>query len=125
MSQITTVFAAAISGLEAEQVWNTERAYAHLNQCGQADSKRTAERRLNGCGLLPTELSDVLLRDEKDRRLNTLVLAWALEQARKRRDRVLFAQLSPLPTGKPCLHANDARGAFLGALGHSRPAGAA
>jgi len=39
------------------------------------------------------------------------VLEWAIDQAHTRRDLVLFAQLSPLRNGKPCLHANDARGA--------------
>ena len=55
------------------------------------------------------------LLDERDRAPNRLVLEWAIEQARKRRDRVLFVQLHPMPgsakNGQPCLHANDARGA--------------
>ncbi|WP_334156949.1 sulfate adenylyltransferase subunit CysD [Oryzomicrobium sp.] len=78
---------------------------------GEADTKRTAERRLNSLGLLPQELAPALLLDERDRSPNRLVLEWAVEQARKRRDRVLFAQLYSLPGGRPCLHANDARGA--------------
>ncbi|PND30172.1 sulfate adenylyltransferase subunit CysD [Achromobacter pulmonis] len=61
--------------------------------------------------MLPQELTPDLLLDERDRSPNRLVLEWAIEQARKRRDRVLFAQLHPLPSGQPCLHANDARGA--------------
>ncbi|WP_222936255.1 sulfate adenylyltransferase subunit CysD [Pseudomonas gessardii] len=98
-------------GLEAEQVWDTEGAYEHLKACGEADSKRTAERRLNAHGLLPAELTEEAVQDEHGRAPNRHVLAWAMEHARKRRDRVLFVQLSPLPSGKPCLHANDARGA--------------
>jgi len=98
-------------GLEAEQTWDTESAYEHLKACGETDSKRTAERRLNAHGLLPAELAEDGLQDESGRATNRIVLTWAMEQARKRRDRVLFAQLSPLPSGKPCLHANDARGA--------------
>jgi len=98
-------------GLDAPHVWGTELAFAHLQAVGQADTKRTAERRLNALGLLPQELAPDLLLDEHDRSPNRLVLDWAIEQARKRRDRVLFAQIFPLPTGQACLHANDARGA--------------
>ena len=98
-------------GLNAPQVWDTELAFAHLQALGKADTKRTTERRLNTIGLLPQELTPELLLDEHDRSPNQLVLNWAIEQARKRRDRVLFAQLHPLPGGQPCLHANDARGA--------------
>ena len=98
-------------GLDAPQVWDTELAFAHLQALGEADTKRTAERRLNALGLQPQELTPDWLLDERDRSPNRLVLDWAIEQARKRRDRVLFVQLSPLPGGQPCLHANDARGA--------------
>ncbi|MGF0335829.1 sulfate adenylyltransferase subunit CysD [Ectopseudomonas toyotomiensis] len=111
MTQTTTASAGDFTGLEAEQVWDTHLAYEHLKACSEADTKRTAERRLNAQGLLPAELAEEALQDEHGRAPNTIVLAWAMEQARKRRDRVLFVQLSPLPSGKPCLHANDARGA--------------
>ena len=103
----------SLLGLDAPQVWDTELAFAHLQALGEADTKRTAERRLNTLGLLPQELTPELLRDERDRSPNRLVLDWAIEQARKRRDRVLFTQLHALPHGKTqhqaCLHANDAR----------------
>lgn len=98
-------------GLDAPQVWDIELGFAHLQAQGEADTKRTAERRLNTMSLLPQELTPDLLLDERDRSPNRLVLDWAIEQARKRRDRVLFAQLHPLPSVQPCLHANDARGA--------------
>ena len=111
MKHIATSADAALLGLDAEQVWDTELAYAHLKAHEEADSKRTAERRLNTMGLLPKELMENSLLDERDQTPNRLVLDWAIEQARKRRQRVLFAQLSPLPNGRPCLHANDARGA--------------
>ena len=98
-------------GLDVSGVWDTELAFEHLQGIGEADTKRTAERRLNALGLLPNELAETELLDELDRSPNRLVLAWGLEQARKRRDRTLFAQLYNLPGGQPCLHANDARGA--------------
>jgi sulfate adenylyltransferase subunit 2 len=98
-------------GLDAICVWDTELAFAHLQGIGEADTKRTAERRLNALGALPKALSAVDLLDERDGRPNRLVLDWAIEQARKRRDRVLFLQLRSLPGGRPCLHANDSRGA--------------
>lgn len=105
----------SLLGLDAPRVWDTELAFAHLQALGEADTKRTAERRITALGLLPQELTPELLLDERDRTPNRLVLNWAIEQARKRRDRVLFAQLHPLPngatSGQTCLHANDARGA--------------
>ncbi|WP_183633939.1 sulfate adenylyltransferase subunit CysD [Niveibacterium umoris] len=61
-------------------------------------------------GLLPAALSPEVLRDEHNRPLNRLVLQWALDRARRRRERVIFLQSHPLPDGTPCLHANDARG---------------
>ncbi len=100
-------------GFATEQVWDTELAFEHLRRSGEADSKRTAERRLQSLKFLPDELSEDQLLDELGHHPNQLVLGWATEQSRKRREKVLFAQLSPLPNGKPCLHANDARGARL------------
>lgn len=114
--QSTTTFPIVptdLLGLDGRRVWDTELAFSHMQQQGLADTKRTAERRLNALGLLPQELTPDLLRDELARRPNRLVLEAAIEQARKRRDRVLFAQLHPLPGGQPCLHLNDARGARL------------
>ena len=113
--QSATNYEPELLGLDAPHVWDTELAFAHLNALGEADTKRTAERRLNTLGLLPQELTPDLLLDERDRSPNRLVLEWAIEQARKRRDRVLFVQLHPLPNGatpgQTCLHANEARGA--------------
>jgi len=113
--QIATSQSGELMGLNTLRVWDTEMAFAHLRALGEADTKRTAERRLNTLGLLPTELTPELLLDEHDQSPNRLVLKWAIEQARKRRDRVLFAQLHILQShtnnGQSCLHANDARGA--------------
>jgi sulfate adenylyltransferase subunit 2 len=109
--QSATKLSLDLLGLDVSRVWDTELAFAHLHAHGEADTKRTAERRLNALGLMPQELTPEALLDERDRPPNQLVLNWAIEQARKRRDRVLFVQLHPLPSGQPCLHANDARGA--------------
>ena len=100
-------------GLDAPRVWDTDSAFSHLQALGEADTKRTAERRLNSLGLLPQELTAESLRDEHDRPPNCLVLDWAIDQARTRRDRVLFVQMFELPTRQACLHANDGRGARL------------
>jgi sulfate adenylyltransferase subunit 2 len=97
--------------LDTLRAWNTELAYTHLQSLGQADSKRTAERRLHELGILPPELKADALRDELDRAPTPMVLEWEIEEARARRKLVLFAQLSPLPSGRNCLHVNDARGA--------------
>lgn len=101
----------ALLGLDTAQVWDTALAFAHLQACGLADTKRTAERRLHALGLLPPTLSPQQLRDELGRPVIPLLADWALTQTRKRRSRILLAQLAPLPDGRPCLHANDARGA--------------
>lgn len=97
--------------LDTPQVWDTELAFAHLQSLDQADTKRTAERRLHELGILPAELNAEGLRDELNRAPTPMVLEWELEETRSRRKLVLFAQLSKLPSGADCLHANDARGA--------------
>lgn len=97
-------------GLDAAQAWDTDLAYQQLLSLGEADTKRTAERRLHEVQLLPAELTASALRDDLQRPPNPLVLNWALDKARSQRKLVLFAQLFPLPSGLACLHANDARG---------------
>ena len=111
LKQIATKTDHDLLGFDAEQVWDTELAFKHLKSLSQVGTRRTAERRLNTLKLLPKQLSRDDLRDENDLSPNCLVLNWAIERAGKRRDRVLFAQFHSLPNGKPCLHANDARGA--------------
>ena len=97
-------------GLDACRVWDTEQAFQHLQSIGQADTKRTAERRLHEMAILPAELTAGGLEDEFGNPPNKLVLAQQLEKARSKRQLVLFAQLHALPAGRGCLHANDARG---------------
>jgi sulfate adenylyltransferase subunit 2 len=100
-----------VFGLDSQRVWDTELAFQHLLAQEQADSKRTTERRLHSLGILPIELRAESLHDEFGRPTNSVVLNWEIEQARHKRKLVLFAQLYPMPDGKPCLHANDSRGA--------------
>jgi sulfate adenylyltransferase subunit 2 len=101
----------ALNNLDSSQIWDTELAFNHLQSQGLADTKRTAERRLHELGILPPELKAESLRDERDRAPIPSVLDWAIGKARADRHLVMFAQLQDLPNGKPCLHANDARGA--------------
>ena len=54
-------------GFATEQVWDTELAFEHLRRSGEADSKRTAERRLQSLKFLPDELSEDQLLDELGR----------------------------------------------------------
>lgn len=96
-------------GLDIPKVWDTEAAFQHLHSLGKADSKRTAERRLHELNILPSELTEETIRDELGRPANQVVLNWALEKARSQRKLALFVQISQLPTGEHCLHANDAR----------------
>lgn len=100
-----------ISGLDTNQVWDTERAFQHFHSLGKADTKRTAERHLHLLGILPAALEAVNLEDELGRLANQSVLAWALATARRKRKLVLFAQLHALKDQSLSLHANDARGA--------------
>jgi len=97
-------------GLDAPGVWDTEKAFQHLNAMGEADTKRTAERRLHALGILPNDLKIDDLRDERGQPLNPMVLNWDVEKARAERKLVLFAQLLTMPGGVDWLHANDARG---------------
>ena len=110
MQNTTNSNAPKLWGLDAAQAWDTDLAYQQLLTLGEADTKRTAERRLHALRLLPPELSPSALRDDLQQAPNPLVLNWALDKARSQRKLVLFAQLFSLPTGMACLHANDARG---------------
>jgi sulfate adenylyltransferase subunit 2 len=97
-------------GLDAPHVWDAELAFQQLQAVGQANSKRTAERRLHVLTIVPPELQAADLHDELGRTPINAVLHWEIEQVRSKRKLVLFAQLHPLPGGCDCLHANDARG---------------
>lgn len=108
LRQIATC-GADLLGLDRGMVWDTEAAFQHLQAIGEASTKRTAERRINALQVWPALLSPGQLKDELQRPLKQLVLDWAMEQARKKRDRILFVQLHALPGGQPCLHANDTR----------------
>jgi len=110
MQTTTKPSSADLLHLDRPGVWDTDTAFQHLQSLGQAESKRTAERRLHELGLLPPELSAEQLRDAQGRPLNAVLLPWSLDKARSQRKLVLFAQWQPLPSGVPCLHANDARG---------------
>jgi len=98
-------------GLDGLQVWDTESAFEHLKQQGEADTKRTAERRLHELGLLPAELKAEMIRDDTGRAPIPQVLETELTEVRTNRYLVLFAQLYHPPGSIACLHANDARGA--------------
>jgi sulfate adenylyltransferase subunit 2 len=98
-------------GLDSPQVWDTESAHLHLKQIGQAETRRSAERKLRELGFLPSPLQTEDLQDEAGQSPVPAVLQWEIDEARRRRRLVLFAQLTELPDGRPCLYINDARGA--------------
>jgi sulfate adenylyltransferase subunit 2 len=110
MNQIASNIKPSLLGLDAARVWDLALAYSQLQSLGQANNKRTAERRVQSLSLLPPEISEASVTDELGRAPNRLVLDWALTQARKQRQRVVFAELGQLPGGASCLFANDARG---------------
>ena len=111
MHQITTKSNPNLLGLDAAQVWDLALAHSQLQSLGQVNNKRATERRIQSLGFLPPEISESHLTDELGRAPNRLVLDWALAQARKQRERVVFAELGHLPSGASCVFANDARGA--------------
>jgi len=91
-------------------IWDTELAFTHFGQLGQADTRRTAERRLHALKLVPPALAPGNLLDELGRKPVLAVLNWEIAQARSQRKLVLFAQLHTSPDGRCSLHVNDARG---------------
>lgn len=97
-------------GLDSPGVWDTAKAFEHLQRRGDVSTKRTAERWLQDLLRFPAPLGLETLADEEQRAPVPQVVHQVAEDARSRRHLVLFAQLSPLPSGKPCLHLNDARG---------------
>ena len=97
-------------GLNQTRVWDIVSACERMRQLGAAVSKRTTERRLAEWGWWPAELGAVTLRDEQFEPPIPSVVESGVAEARRQRRLVLFAQLSDLPGGKPCLHANDSRG---------------
>lgn len=98
-------------GLDIRKVWDITSAYLHLKSLGAADTKRTAERRLQELNFFPQELSVNSISDITGKKPTPSVLKWQIEEARKKRKLVLFVQMGQLPNGRVCLHANDARGA--------------
>ena len=99
-----------IFGLDDIQIWDTQSAFVRLQSLGQADTKRTAERRLHELKILPAALTPQSIQDELGREPNILLLNWSLERARRQRKLVLFSEICSLPTGKLSIHFNDARG---------------
>lgn len=98
-------------GLDAVKVWDTASAFEHLETQELVENKRTAERMMQSLGLFGSELDETDLLDTGGRALNELVVSQAIDECRKRRHRILFVQIGALPSGKPCLFANDPRGA--------------
>ena len=103
---------APLFGLDEYRVWDTETAFELLRSAGQAETKRTAERKLSALGLWPSLLDETGLVDELARPANSMLVAWSMERARSKRALVLFAQIhiSREYTDTVFLHANDARG---------------
>lgn len=100
-----------IFGLDTPQVWDMDLAFQRLHALGLAETKRTAERRLQKLAFWPEELKLESLTDELGRKPVPAVLSQEVDRVRSKRKLVLFAQLYPLPSGQECLHMNDARGA--------------
>ena len=98
-------------GLDAPRIWDTELAFAQLHHAGQANTKRTAERRLHQLGILPPLLDPEHLLDETGRAPIQVVLRYDIERHRGKRKHILFAQLRTMSNGCVVMHANDTRSA--------------
>ncbi len=98
-----------IFGLESPQVWDISLAFEHLKRLGLAETRHAAERRLHEWKVLPLPRNADNLCDELGRPPTPAVLNWEIQEARALRKTVLFAELSHLPTGTPCLYANDSQ----------------
>lgn len=69
--QIATNFdSETLYGLDAQRVWDTNSAFEHRQTLGQAETKRTAERRLLELKLFPNELNEDSLEHELSRPAN-------------------------------------------------------
>jgi len=101
----------SLFGMDLPGVWDTESAFQRLRERGQAESKRTAERRLHELGVLPPVLQAADLRDENGRQPVPVVIDHELHAARSKRKLILFAQLADLTPEVLTLSLNDARGA--------------
>ena len=101
----------SLFGMDLPGVWDTESAFQRLRERGQAESKRTAERRLHELGVLPPVLQAADLRDENGRQPVPVVIDHELHAARSKRKLILFAQLAHLTPEVLTLSLNDARGA--------------
>ncbi len=93
--------------IQAEEVWDFEKVHTLFKD----QTKRTTERKIAELNFLPTELSEEAITLPKNRFPIFEVLKHEANEARKRKELVLFAQLFPFSTGKKAIHFNDARGA--------------
>jgi len=98
-------------GMDQPGVWDTESAFQLLRAQGQAESKRTAERRLHEMGIAPPPLQAADLRDENGQTPVPLVVEHEMQVARSKRKLILFARLVDLRRDVLTVSLNDARGA--------------
>ena len=96
--------------IQPGQWWNMRLARAVLASEG-AKSRRSLERLLRQQLAWPPALPVSAVTDHIGRAPNPLLLAQAAERARRKRRLLLVVQMALLPTGQPCLHAHDSRGA--------------
>jgi len=97
--------------LRDQRVWDTQSAFETLQTHGEADTKRTAERRLHEWGMIGPELNPTAIVDEAGRSINPLVLNSAIDSARSQRQLVLFVYWHQSSEGSWLLQAHDSRGA--------------
>lgn len=97
--------------LNTENVWDTQKAFDHLQSLQLADTKRTAERLLHRLGIIGPSLCIDDVCDEYDQKANKIVLDWVIKKCRQQRKLVLYVYLHTLTNGQLTIQAHDARGA--------------
>ncbi len=102
---------ALIQQTPASGYWDTQSLHDVLTQAGKEQTLRSTERLLEKSTWLPDILSVDALRDEQDRPLTALVAQSLEDQAKKKRQSMLFVQLHDLPNSGQVLMSNDGRGA--------------
>jgi len=95
----------------ASGYWDTQSLHDVLTQAGNEQTLRSTERLLEKATWLPDILSLEALRDEQDRPLTAMVAQSLEDQAKKKRQSMLFVQLHDLPNDGQVLMSNDGRGA--------------
>ena len=100
----------ALKQLSTGVVWTTQSIAEHSNPALTEAVLKATERSIQASPIRFESLTEQLLADEHERPPKRLVLDQLLDNARKKRKLILFAQLLQIDTKTEFLALNDARG---------------